>query len=176
MSILVALVDKGTVWIGSDTQLTNGGAKWMLGPKWSFAPPWTFGVVGSSRAATVLTHKAPEVFGVADTIHDVCFNARNALLADGFKAATGDVPGIPDFDALVVRGPNLWWLGDDFAGEPVQADLPVAIGSGDAYAFGAMMVAREHGAGPEETLRAGLRAAMRFSTSCGGEEWVHSIL
>ena len=176
MSILVALSDKGTVWIGSDTQVTDGGTKWLLGPKWSFAPPWTFGVVGSARAATVLIHKAPQVFGVADTIHDVCFNARSALLADGFRAANGDVPGIPEFDMFVVRGPHLWWIGDDFSGEAVQVDLPVAIGSGDAFAFGAMMVAREYGASPEEILRAGLRAAMKFSISCGGEEWVHSIL
>ena len=176
MSILVAMIDKGTVWIGSDTQVTDGGTKWMLEPKWSFAPPWTFGVVGSSRASSVLVHKAPQVFGVANTVHDVCFNAREALLADGFKPAAGDVPGIPDFDMLVARGPHLWWIGDDFSGEIVRPGMPVAIGSGDAFALGAMMVAQERDGGPAEVLRAGLRAAIKFSTSCGGEEWVHSIL
>ncbi len=176
MSILVAMIDKGTAWIGSDTQVTDGGTRWLLEPKWAFAPPWAFGVVGSARAATVLAHKAPQVFGVSNTIHDVCFNAREALLADGFKPANGEVPGIPDFDMLVARGPYLWWIGDDFSGEAVKPGLPVAIGSGDAYAFGAMMVMQELGKSPEATLRAGLRAAMKFSTSCGGEEWVHSIL
>ena len=176
MSILVAMVDKGTVWIGSDTQITNSGMRLMLEPKWSFAPPWVFGVVGSARAATVMIHKAPEVFGVADNIHQVCFNARGALLGDGFKPTNGDVPGIPEFDMLVANGPRLWWIGDDFSGEAVKPNLPIAIGAGDAYAFGAMMVMQEQHKGPEEVLRAGLRAAMKFSTSCGGEEWVHSIL
>ena len=176
MSILVAMIDKGTVWVGSDTQITDGGMRWLLGPKWSFVPPWTFGVVGSSRAATVLLHKAPKVFGVAGCIHDVCFNAREALLADGFKPSSGDVPGIAEFDMLVAQGPKLWWVGDDFSGEEILPNQPIAVGSGDGPAFGAMMMAQEDGRTPEAILKAGLRAAIKFSTSCGGEEWVHAIV
>lgn len=176
MSILVAMVDKGTVWIGSDTQVSSGGTKLMMEPKWSFAPPWTFGVIGAARAATVLSHKSAQVFGVADTVHDVCFAAREALLADGFKPASGDVPGIADFDMLVVRGTSLWWIGDDFSGELVKPGVPIAAGAGEDFAFGAMMVAQERGDDPPDILRAGLRAAMKFSMYCGGDEWIHSIL
>ena len=176
MSILVAMIDKGTVWVGSDTQITDGGTKWMLEPKWTFSPPWVFGTVGSARAATVLAHKAPDVFHSSNTIHEVCFRARNALLADGFKPAEGAVPGIPEFDMLAARGSELWWIGDDFSGEIVKPNMPVAIGSGDAYALGAMMVTQDQGDPPESILRAGLKAAMKFSTSCGGDEWIHSIL
>ena len=123
-----------------------------------------------------MEHKAPQIFGVTGTVHDVCFNARAALLADGFKPASGNVPEIPEFDMLVARGPYLWWIGTDFTGDSIRPGLPAAIGSGADFAFGAMMVMQELGKKPEVVLRAGLRAAMKFSTSCGGEEWIHSIL
>lgn len=177
MTVIAALIDNDTLYMASDTQMTNGSDATNLSPsvpKVFFRGDLLVGVSGSVRALNLIRYRldVPE----RDTDDDMEYisisvvDSIRQLLKDGGVAEqtngsefNGDSDHYSHF-LIGYRG-RIFRVGSDY--NVTERSGPYnAIGSGEDFALGSLY--STPGLPPEYRLRTALLAAMEFNVSVGG--------
>jgi ATP-dependent protease HslVU (ClpYQ) peptidase subunit len=177
MTIVVGAVDdRGAVWMGADSQGSNGWDRTIRRDQKVFrVGSYLMGFTSSYRMGQVLRYKlAPpeppcegDLFGFM--VVDFVDHVRAAFKSAGFCKTENGVESGGDF-LVGVCGRLFRIEGDYQVGESEWGYS--AVGCGAAYALGAMAVSRGT---TEERIRAALGAAIQFSNGCGGPCSVLSV-
>lgn len=172
MTCVVAMIKKGTVYMGADSAASNGWETRIRKDKKVFKNgPMIFGFCGSFRIGQLLQHKLAIPNHAVDKdvyqymVQDF-IEAVRACLKEGGAAQTDKETHTMDFSNFMVgyRG-RLFYIQADFqVGEP--RDIYHAIGCGENYALGSLH--RRHSADPYTSLRLALEAAEHFSNGVRG--------
>lgn len=168
MTCIVGLVAKNGVWLGGDGLGSTDHAKCKVaGGKVFKNGEFLIGFCGDFRIGQILRYAftPPPING--DLSRYMCVEFSNALRASmkdaGYLVVQDGAEKGGDF-MVGIRG-RLFCVESNF--QVIETVLPyIAIGSGDAYAMGAMYA--NHKAKPRERIMKALRAAAEFSPSVGG--------
>lgn len=172
MTVIVACRDGGTVWIGSDTQANN--ADTVVGPveKWIIRKPWAVGVAGNWRTLNVLQANADDLFDGLAGAYDFTCRARGLLERDGFNAEQNVGPKEWGQEMILAHPGGVWSVCNSFSIVEVPEGQVWADGSGRAYALGASFACK---GSAKERVRTAVKAAIRYSSACGGEVFLRSL-
>ena len=165
MSTIVAIVNKGKVWMGADSyaSMESGERRRIICNKIFINPPYLIGYVGSVRVGQTLKpeyFKPPEnVFDFPDKIIKQ-FEKKGCLGIDSedqtFKHGSNFLIAIPDgklFEILV-----------DFQMNEIK-DF-TSIGSGSAFALGSLYTTRKK-KDPRKRIMTALEIAAVYDTHTG---------
>ncbi len=179
MTIVCAITDGATTWIGSDRQMTMGGS--LAIPcrqgKWSELPSgWWVGVSGWVRLENLVqqcTHTSYDAAGLAQRV-------RELIRADGWQKAgpaeTLEGPEQHDVSMLLAKPGELWAVLACSAAVRCPDQELAAIGAGSAAALGAAWAYMRFGvAVSAEVIETAVLASCRYEPSCGHGEWIRKL-
>ena len=165
MSCVIGLVDEGDIYIGADGFATteDGERRPIFADKILRNKSYLIGYTGSIRTGQILdSHN----FDPPDDIKDLPESLREHLYAKGCVATTDGGLSMQTCNFLIGFKGHLYEILMDFQLNEVLGNF-TAIGSGGAYAMGAMYVVEKTSIEPLKKLEYGLLAASEFHTSCG---------
>ncbi len=190
MTVVAAAVGPDGTWMGADGQAsidelitTTTERKWNVSPDgW-----WAFAGAGEVAFDSVLVEDDLWPLGKDGPQNDpevgrrtLAGRMRQKLAAvDGFQLVRDEDSIFGDYrwSPLVVTEGHVWRLCSDLRSfeEPMEGAYH-ACGSGMDYAIGAMSALLDRGVtSAEELVRAGVGAACRLTTQCGGEVFVQRL-
>ncbi len=177
MTIICAIRDPkdDCSWIGSDTQWTTGDSERHFGRhKFIVKNNCALGINGAGAFLTLLANYAEEI-DATWTAYAVWCWATKHFTETG--AEPEEQPGSPagwDCSFIWVKPDKLESI--CCTGGAPGAQAFQARGMGDKYAYGAAYSLIKHtDLSPREILVAAIKAAMRYSNSCGGEVYIHRL-
>lgn len=159
MSVVVAVIEDGTAYVGGDTLVTSESLTLLSIPKVHRLDRALVGLVGDCAAETKVLR--------------VLRAMTSATPGDLVEALTVALPEVADHgtvEALVAWPGGMVWVSD--APIPVTQDW-WAIGAGDAVALGALHALRDRPA--RERVEAALEAASAICPTVGGPLSVHEM-
>ena len=172
MSVICALHENGTTWIGSDTQTQDGGMVEYCGPKWVVSKNWAVGIAGDLRTLTLIENCKRSIFSANRTsVFQVAQAIKNLITEDGYQSNSDYGAQTQGSEFIIASKNNVWSLCQSFAIVGYQEGQLVAQGSGCGLAYGADFVAQDIFE-PKERMEYAINAAIAKTTSCGGECWV----
>lgn len=171
MSIVCGLVANSTLYVGSDTQVRIGGARYDM-RKICVLPEsmarglggtWIVGVAGDMRAVNALSDLS---FINGSTIDDVMRAVKDACALLAPKGSGDPWP----FEMVVARShfdepARLWVVSNTMTHTAVAPGRLAAVGAGMQAALGAWVVCAKDVSVP---IRAPLDAAIAVNALCGG--------
>lgn len=178
MTIICALRDRGETWVGCDGQVT-GGQHIYPGSirKWNFsADGWyalaSAGDVVIRNALSALVGEMTVASAVLQESNAVEISRRlRGLLKENDVEKNHDKLWPNEF--IVAGRDGIFDIASDLAVHRIPDGILWARGSGENYAMGAAHATL--GDNPMARVRYALEAACAFSTSCGGELFVHRL-
>lgn len=176
MTIIAAARTSRSVCIGSDSIGSNGDTRSDFGSK-LLAFEWgAVGFAGSYAPIQVAEPALRSSIDAVETKHQI--RKLVAVLRELFAGAgwvpqaQGDLPELEGLCFLIVgRRGAIWSVFSDFSF--LRSRKYAAIGSGEAVALGAMHALHRDRAAPT-IVEAGVRAAIKHQTGCGGR--YHRVL
>lgn len=180
MTILAGIVSENAVYIGTDSLWLwdTGYIKEIPGGKFLDIPDEDVLIVGcgqegnSQALEELLRNKTHKHLLDIETKYDVQILARSLYehlkdLGVG-SAKENELPNNEAGYLIAVAGiPKIWLIDEDYS--VLEFSDHIVLGSGSMFAEAAMWVATEHQVPAYKTLELGLRAACKFSPTCGGE-------
>ena len=163
----------GTV-IGSDNQETLGyEALPLMNGKWVIGSHWAAGIGGEAKAFDLITTNSQALLNTDITPQTFISKYLAIIREDGWEPIKEQgVPIIFNVRIILASACEIY----DISGNGhVRRSEWVAIGSGSEFATGASYVLRQQNSSPETIVRTAVRAAIQFSTTCGGEVWTRSL-
>lgn len=178
MTVIVGFVKDRAVWMGGDTQGSNGWEKMNRVDKKVFERHGIiYGFTSSYRMGQILQYHSTKVaIDKEDVFGSVVTKLvpmwKKILIEHGFaKTENGAVTGGV---FMVGIGNRLFTIDSDMQ-VAESRDKYAAVGCGAQYALGAMHIQTMYGVDgdhrdmhPEEYVRHAIEAAMKFSNGCGG--------
>ncbi|MCC6315425.1 MAG: hypothetical protein IT337_15580 [Thermomicrobiales bacterium] len=175
MTCIVGVVENGTIYMGSDSQVTCGWAKYPLAdsmPKVFCKGEMLIGACGQMRANNVLRHNfTPPPHHPAET-EDVTYIALHVVdaLRETFKAAgvakiSESVEQNGESTFMIGYRGKLYKIAHDWATVQIAAPY-LAIGSGQEYAYGVLFATEKKN--PRNRITTALEAASTFDIGCSG--------
>lgn len=173
MTCVVGLAHEGRVYIGADSQATDGRLQSIArkDPKVFQRDGLVFGFTSSYRMGQILRYRldVPRRYtdeSIEEYMHTRFIDAARRALKDGGYCTVSNNVETGGAFLLGIEG-RLFHIEADFQiGEP---ELPFdACGCGDMIALGAMTVLPPS-LGPEERIRCAIQAAATHSAGVGGE-------
>ena len=187
MTIICALRVPGEgVWVGSDTEISEGDLRFPSGPKWDFHNNWAVGAAGPLRLANLIQANLPDLFGgsIPSLASAWQFAQRlRSVLRDDDWTPRGKSDGRPPgykLAVLLTDGVGIWTVGEDLDVLPVLDDF-VAEGCGREFAYGACYSYKKFVSGlsfdlnPLCLVETAVEAAIRYNASCGGEPFIRKV-
>jgi len=158
MTCIVGIQNDKGCWIGTDSFSGSADSKGIMKEgKFVRCGKFTIGYTTSFRMAQIIDNlnKKPK------TIYEFCEVIRDALKEKGFSEIDNnkEIGGT----MIVSDGIEMWHVGSDFAYTQDSRNL-YAIGSGYAYALGAMFVTRNEY--PKQSEDWMLRAGLQVASEC----------
>lgn len=173
MSIIAAITDGRSAWIGSDTLTTRGDDVGFKGILWKGA---ALGITGELFALQAFRHwlsvEPPPSGPVELALH------LRGLAREHNMGHLDDGTLTLEFTALYVRPTEVWHIGSDFSVVACPEHSVQAIGAGNEVADGAVWGA-QHAGKRFKPLRSALKfsieAAIAKHAQCGGEVVIHRV-
>ena len=165
MSCVIGLMDDGNVYIGADGFATTeeGERRPIVADKIIRNKHYLIGYTGSVRTGQIVdSHN----FDPPDKIEDLAEAMREHLYAKGCVATAEGGISMQTCNFLIGYKDQLYEILMDFQLNEVLGNF-TAVGSGAAYAMGAMYVLNKMKIDPLRKLELALEAAADFHTSCG---------
>jgi len=165
MSCVIGLVNGGHVYMGADGYATteDGERRPIVADKIFKNKDYLIGYTGSVRTGQILdSHN----FDPPDDIQDLAEAMREHLYAKGCVATTEGGLSMQTSNFLIAFKQKLYEVLMDFQLNEILGNY-TAIGSGAAYAMGAMHVLEKFNVTPMKKLESALDAASFFHTTVG---------
>jgi hypothetical protein len=161
----VGLIEGGDVYIGADGFATTeeGERRPIIANKIIRNKAYLIGYTGSVRTGQIVE---PYYFDPPDKIEDFAEELREHLYARGCVATAEGGISMQTSNFLIAFDGRLFEILMDFQLNEVMGNF-TAVGSGGAYAMGAMYVLNKAKLNPVTKLELALKAAAEFHTSCG---------
>lgn len=183
MTTIVGIVDEkdGTVWMGSDSQVTSGWVSQEMSSSKVFIlngrTQLLVGVAGMPRVAQILEHYIETPEHLQDAISDEKYIVQSIIslmrkaLADHGVLETKE--GVEDHKGEFMIGyrGKLYSVDGRFS-VGHYADNFEAIGSGREFALAALDTALSEGATPKDAIYQALTTAAKFDLGTGGKLWL----
>jgi len=165
MSCVVGLIEDSHVYIGADGFATTdeGERRPIIANKIIRNKNYLIGYTGSVRTGQIVS---PHYFDPPEKIEDFAEELREHLYAKGCVATAEGGISMQTSNFLIASEGRLFEVLMDFQLNEVMGNY-TAIGSGGAYAMGAMYVLSKVRLDPVSKLELALKAAAEFHTSCG---------
>jgi len=166
MTAIVGIFDGERTWMAADGRTMAGEV--VISESTSkilSRGPWLVAVSGDLRASLAIATLSIEP-GASSA--DLSLQIREAVTARGWRADEHDEPNWR-YEVLLGAEAGLYHhccMGSVLAIERLR---PFGMGSGGCYAEAAAWEALRHGLRPEQAVISGIRAAMAYVPSCGGE-------
>lgn len=176
MTVLCAVRDGWRTFIAADSRTCFGDQYFDHTRKWHLSPcgKMAFALSGQNRVPYLMEgwwrkkgKKDARAFAT---------DLKKALLADGWKMTEveGESQDARVSGFFVDKG--LWMITCDFTAMKVPDKVPMADGSGERFALGAMWAHRlDHYDDWSDMLRVGVEAAIAHDCRCGGDVFVDVI-
>lgn len=177
MTCLVGLINRGTVYVGADSQMTTGWtAETMAAPKVFRLGAMLLAVTGTVRLCNVVRyrfvpppHHPPEQDTDEYLATSFADGLRSCLGEHGVRETIEGIERIGKDDTggglLVGYRGGLYHLSSNFSVSQSTAPY-MALGSGKDFALGALFASE--GQPPRDRVRLALEAAERFNIGVGG--------
>jgi hypothetical protein len=171
VTIIAGIVDGDSVWLGSDGRASNGMQfssllKSKLIGRAVGKRPLVIGVAGSMRIAQIVEFlPLPKVGRQPDAYTFMLGLAEMMRVGLRERGAGAEMNGEQwgEFEVLAAFGGRMFLIQSDYA--VIEKSPHWAIGSGAAYALGALCASPE--SQPHARLQQALEAAARFDPYCG---------
>ena len=165
MSCVIALANNGHIYLGADGFATteDGERRPIVCNKIFRNKNYLIGYTGSVRTGQIVE---PHLFDAPDKIEDLAEALREHLYARGCVATAEGGISMQTSNFLIAYNDRIYEILMDFQLNEVLGDN-TSIGSGAAYAMGAMYVLNKSKVDPLKQLELALDAASFFHTSVG---------
>ncbi len=174
MSTVVAIVDKGKVWMGADSYATmeSGERRRIICKKMFINPPYLIGYVGSARVGQTLK---PEYFDPPENVFDFPDQLIKQFKKKGCLGTDSDDQTLKHSSNFLIATPNgkLFEILVDFQMNEVK-DF-TAIGSGSPFALGSLYTTRRRN-DPEKRLMTALKVASVYDIHTGSPFVIEEFL
>lgn len=182
MTIVVAIHDGTTTWLGSDRLFRGSGSdRTILGTptaKWVMDHRWAIATSGATFKRAALEDRWQDIFSRGEFERLSPF-ARGQILANALRLS-GIVPTIDDdlrvpiwgSDFIVACAGEVWEYDEAMTPRQIGPHELVVSGSGSAHALAAAWAIQNRttavSASPEFVVRVAIEAACALDTSCEG--------
>lgn len=180
VTCIAGVAEAGKVWIGGDSRCTEGTRAYQIvEPKVFRKGEMIFGCCGAARYGEIMKYafdlpEHPKGMSVEKYLHTLFVAEVRGILAEqGFMKSENEVVEVSNGSAIFGYRGHLWWLDDDL-GIGRAHDNFNAIGTGDAYALGALSVLPKT-MRPAHRVRTALEVAARHDMACGAPFKVLSL-
>jgi len=165
MSCVIGLVDNGKIYFGADGFATteDGERRPIVANKIFRNKDYLIGYTGSVRTGQLVE---PAHFDAPADISELAESMREHLYARGCVAVAEGGIHMQTSNFLIAYKDKLYEILKDFQLNEVMGNF-TAIGSGAAYAMGAIYVMNKYNLEPIKQLELALQATTHFHTAVG---------
>ena len=172
MTCIVGLISNNKLYMGSDSQCTNGNQILPTSREKIFTiGNLTLGTAGDVRFNNIIKYylDVPYHHNDISDMEYICTeflgNLRSAIEGQKFSEEKDNVSSIPNYCELLVAYKNtLYAIWYDYS--VVDFSEYYAIGSGSDFALGSLETTKQLGIDPKERIELALGAACKFNVNC----------
>lgn len=175
MTVICAITDGKTCTIGSDTQASdNNGVISDVGPKWICWGGWGVGVAGHLRVTNICAAHAKTLFDDLGGAWEFSNRLRDLFEQYSIKPDEQG-PGAQLFGSrFILASPTaIFDVYQDISITELPQDELWAAGSGGEIALGVGYAMR--GQKQKMIVEKATRAAIEYTTGCGGDVWLDTL-